>query len=133
MLVYLDTMIVVYYVEGVPPFKTRAQTHIANLLTAGDQLAVSSLSRQECRMKPIRTGNSTLLAEYDRFLTNPSLVRLSLPNPVFELATLIQAQNGFRLADSLHLAAAIEGMCDVFLTNDTQLQRFTGITVSMLP
>jgi predicted nucleic acid-binding protein len=133
MLVYLDTMILVYRVEGDPVFRTRARTHLANLAAAGDQFAVSALSRLECRMKPLRMADTALLGEYDRFFADPSLVRLSLPDPVFERATLIQAQERFRLADSLHLAAAIEGGCQRFLTNDLQLVRFTGITVEILP
>ena len=38
-----------------------------------------------------------------------------------------------RLADALHLAAAIEFGCEVFLTNDNQLANFPDITVEELP
>jgi predicted nucleic acid-binding protein len=37
------------------------------------------------------------------------------------------------LADSLHLAAAVEGGCDRFLTNDARLSRFPDIPVEVLP
>lgn len=37
------------------------------------------------------------------------------------------------LADALHLAAAIESGCDVFLTNDHQLANFPNITIEVLP
>jgi predicted nucleic acid-binding protein len=37
------------------------------------------------------------------------------------------------LADAIHLAAAIETGCDVFLTNDNQLANFLDITVEVLP
>ncbi len=39
----------------------------------------------------------------------------------------------YGLADALHLAAAIESGCDVFLTNDDQLANFPDITVEELP
>ncbi|MBW3539280.1 MAG: hypothetical protein KY476_03345 [Planctomycetes bacterium] len=39
----------------------------------------------------------------------------------------------YGLADALHLAAAIEAGCDVFLTNDHQLSNFPDITVEELP
>jgi predicted nucleic acid-binding protein len=39
----------------------------------------------------------------------------------------------YGLADALHLAAAIEYGCDVFLTNDNQLTNFTDIAVEELP
>ena len=38
-----------------------------------------------------------------------------------------------KLADALHLAAAIEFGCDEFLTNDNQLANFPDITVEELP
>lgn len=39
----------------------------------------------------------------------------------------------YGLADSLHLAAAIESGCDVFLTNDNQLANFADIAIEILP
>ena len=39
----------------------------------------------------------------------------------------------YGLADALHLAAAIESGCDVFLTNDNQLANFPHIRVEELP
>jgi predicted nucleic acid-binding protein len=39
----------------------------------------------------------------------------------------------YGLADALHLAAALEAGCDVFLTNDNQLAGFPDITVEELP
>jgi predicted nucleic acid-binding protein len=39
----------------------------------------------------------------------------------------------YGLADALHLAAAIEAGCDVFLTNDNQLATFPDITIEVLP
>jgi predicted nucleic acid-binding protein len=37
------------------------------------------------------------------------------------------------LADSLHLATAIEFGCDVFRTNDNELANFTDIAIEELP
>ena len=39
----------------------------------------------------------------------------------------------YGLADALHLAAAIEFGCDVFLTNDNQLDDFPDIAIEVLP
>jgi uncharacterized protein len=133
MLVYLDTAIIIYAIEGDPPFRARAQTHLAALLAAGHGFAVSALSRQECRMKPLRIGAAAVLAEYDLFFASSDVSHFSLPDPVFERATHIQAVQGFKLADSLHLAVAVEFGCDQFLTNDMQLARFTDIPVVILP
>lgn len=39
----------------------------------------------------------------------------------------------YSLADSLHLAAAVEAGCDRFLTNDQRLAAFPDMTVELLP
>jgi predicted nucleic acid-binding protein len=132
MIVYLDSMIVIYLLEGPEPFRTRARDRMDQLVAAGDQAAISDLTRLECRLKPIRLGDATLLAEYDAFFAAPDLLGLSLPPPVFERATIIRAQHGFRLADSLNLATAVEHACERFLTNDVQLRRFPDIVVEVL-
>ena len=38
----------------------------------------------------------------------------------------------FKTPDSIHLAAAVEARCDVYLTNDNQLTQYTGITVEVV-
>ena len=105
---------------------------MVQLVAAGDQAAVSELTRLECRVKPIRLGDASLLADYDAFFAAPDLLRFALPGSVFERATEIRAGHGFRLADSLNLAAAVEYTCERFLTNDAQLRRFPDITVEVL-
>ena len=52
---------------------------------------------------------------------------------VFDRATLIRATHNFKLADCLHLAAAVEARCDRFLTNDVRLSAFTALPVEVLP
>jgi len=36
MRIYCDSVIVIYYLEGAPPFKARAATWLASLWAAGD-------------------------------------------------------------------------------------------------
>ena len=48
MLVYLDTCIVIYAVEGQAPFQQRAQGPIAALEAAGDRFLIGDLTRGEC-------------------------------------------------------------------------------------
>jgi predicted nucleic acid-binding protein len=52
--------------------------------------------------------------------------------PVFRRAAKIRARYNFRTPDALHLAAAVEGACDLFITNDAQLTRFTGLVVEVV-
>src|SRR6266404_5805502 len=133
MLVYLDTVICIYSVEGAPSFQARARARLAAMQAAGDQPAISDLSWLECRVKPIRMADAAALADMEAFLTGSDVVRVPIPTAVYERACRIRAVHNYKLADALHLAAAVESGCGLFLTNDRRLSGFLDITVEVLP
>ena len=133
MLVYLDTVICIYAVEGASAFQARARARLVTMRAAGDQPAVSDLTWLECRVKPIRLGNAVLLADIEAFLTASDVVRVPMPTKVYERACQVRAVHNHKLADSLHLAAAVESGCGLFLTNDYRLSGFPDIPVEVLP
>jgi predicted nucleic acid-binding protein len=133
MRIYCDSVILIYYFEGAPPFKARATTRLASLWVAGDIVVVSDLVRLECRMQPIRFGDATRLADYDNLFSQPTVQQAPITTAVFDRATLVRATHNFKLADALHRAAAVESGCGCFLTNDSRLSAFTGIPVEVLP
>jgi predicted nucleic acid-binding protein len=139
MLVFLDTCIVIYAVEGQAPFQQRAQTHIAALEAAGDHFLISDLTRGECLVHPLGGGDGILFLSYQMFFLSRNLTTRSLTPSIHDRAARIRGHyryaNGriYGLADSLHLAAAIEFGCDRFLTNDARLSSFPEITVDILP
>lgn len=139
MLFYVDTCIVIYAVEGQPSFKQRAQTHIAALEAAGHRFLISELTRTECLVKPLTAVDGNLLLEYAKFFLGPNLTTVSLTAAIHERAALIRGscrygtKKSYGLADSLHLAAAVEYRCERFLTNDLRLSAFTDLVVDVLP
>jgi predicted nucleic acid-binding protein len=133
MLVYLDTVICIYAVEGAPSFQLRARTRLAAMRTASDQPAISDLTWLESRVKPIRLGDAVALADMESFLTASDVIRAPMTFAVYERACRIRAVHNYKLADSLHLAAAVESGCGLFLTNDFRLSAFPDIRVEVLP
>ncbi|MHB1422731.1 MAG: type II toxin-antitoxin system VapC family toxin [Gemmataceae bacterium] len=130
---YCDSVILIYYYfEGAPPFKTRAASRLAALWTVEDIMAISDLVRLECRMQPIRLGDVIRLADYDNLFSQANVQRVPITTAVFDRATALRAVHSFKLADSLHLAAAVESGCDRFLTNDSRLSAFPDIPVEVL-
>src|SRR5438045_8052134 len=111
MLIYLDSVICIYAVEGAPSFQARARARLAAMRAAGDQPAISDLTWLECRVKPIRNGDTVALADMEAFLTASDVTRVPLSTAVYERACRIRAVQRFMLADALHLAAAVEGGC----------------------
>ena len=147
MLYYLDTMIVIYAVEGNPADKKRAKDHLDALEKAGNRFAISELTRTECLVPVFGPGGGQRLSDFFRFFHEPNLRTLGLTPAMHVRASAIRGGHiypavpavppvppkRYGLADALHLAAAIESGCDRFLTNDNQLSNFPDITVEELP
>ena len=132
-MIYWDSVITIYLLDHTGGCQARARTRLTALEKAGDTIAVSDLSRLECRVKPIRNGDAGSLAQFDAFFVRPDVQQVPLTTAVYDRATLLRATHNFKLGDSLHLAAAIESGCNRFLTNDRRLSKCTDITVEVLP
>jgi len=127
--VYVDAPPVIYFVERVPEFHARAK---AWLTDSENVLVASDLTRMECRIVPVRKNDQLLLEGFDRFFAYSVSALVSLSRTVVDRATMIRAEYGFRTPDAFHLAAALEGGCDIFLTNDLRLRRFRDLTIEAL-
>jgi uncharacterized protein len=143
-LYYLDTVIVIYAVEGTPADQQRALNHLAALEQAGHRFVISDLTYTECLVPVFGPGNGQRLSDFFRFFHGANLHTISLTAAMHTRAGAIRGGHTYPaippaqprrygLADALHLAAAIESGCDVFLTNDNQLANFPDITVEELP
>ena len=132
MIVCLDANCVIYLVEKNPTWGKKVAVRIAALRRAGDQIAVSDLVRTLALVGPFVSGLAAVLTAYRAFFNDPAVQSLSLTPAVCERAARVRAAYGFEVPDVLHLAAAIEPGCGLFLTNDFQLARCTDISVEVL-
>jgi uncharacterized protein len=126
---YLDAAPIIYLIEQSQPFATAIRSKLATL---GVVPITSELARLECRVKPMRDGSQALLHDFDDYFANSIAEIFPLTRDVIDLATEIRAQYNFKTPDSIHLAAAVISDCDVFMTNDQRLNRFTGITIETI-
>jgi predicted nucleic acid-binding protein len=133
MLYYVDTNIVIYAVEGQAVFRQRARNHIAARENAGHRFVISDLTWSECLVVPLRTGDGPLLLDYERFFLGPNLTTLPMTAAAHHRAAFIRGTHHYGLADSLHLAVAVEYRVDRVLSNDNRLAGFPGIMVEVLP
>jgi predicted nucleic acid-binding protein len=120
-LAYFDSCIVIYYFEGTDATQQALRAAVAQ---AGEiTIAVSELSRFECRVGPLKRHQTDLLQRYDAFFAAPQLRCLPITRAVADRAAELRAHEGLKAIDALHLATAIEGKCDEFWTNDDRLAR----------
>ena len=133
---YLDTSTIIYLLEAVSPFHeaavTAIQRHCGLSTGAGTEILTSRLSRMECRVKPLRQGDQTLLAKYDAFFSQRGLILAEISAAVIEQATEIRVRYRFKTPDAIHLATAIENNIAVFLTGDGELARCTALNVEVV-
>jgi predicted nucleic acid-binding protein len=131
-LIYLDSSIVIYFVEQPTHWGPLATARLAAIHAQNDKIVVSDLTRLECRVMPMRTGDTRMLSDFDTWFASPDIIITPLPPPVFERATTIRARHRLRLADALNLAAALAAGCDLFLTRDALLSAFPDIKVEVV-
>jgi predicted nucleic acid-binding protein len=130
--VYLDSNIVISLIEGGSAEKSALVARLGELAGAEGCCVVTDLVRLECRVKPMAIGDAALLRDYDQYFASPDVAVAALTASTYDRATEIRARYRFAVADSLHLAAAIEAGCQVFVTGDTQLAGFPDIRIAPL-
>ena len=131
--VYLDSCVVIYLHEAEADLQSAIRDRLLPVTGDGPSLNVSDLTRLECRVHPLKRGDASLLAEYDRFFELPEILKVGLGTEVFDLATELRARHGLRTPDALHLAAALAGECEEFWTNDNRLAKVqAGIAVEIV-
>jgi predicted nucleic acid-binding protein len=129
--VYLDTNIV-YLVEQHPAWAPRVASKLKTVRAASERLAMSDLTRMECQVGPLSKGDQALLDDFGRFFGSPEVQIVPITSAVWDRAAAIRAKHKLKPLDSVHLAAAVEGGCHLFLTNDAGLRNFTDIPVEVL-
>ena len=126
--VSLDAAPVIYAVEQVPGYGAAVD---ARLAAFGVMPVTSELTRLECRVKPLREGDTEPLADLDAFVADAVTV-VALTREVIDRATELRARHGVKTPDAIHLAAAGASGCEVFLTNDHRLAHVPGISVEVV-
>jgi predicted nucleic acid-binding protein len=138
-MIYLDTCIFIYWIEGPAPLDALVRTDLAGLQAVGHRFAASEFTRLECLVKPLGADDGALLLDYERMFLAPNVTFVPLSAPVFERAAHIRgvhanaAGKRYSAQDALHLAAAVQSGCTSFLTNDHRLAGFPDISVDVLP
>jgi len=134
MIVCLDADCTIYLVEHHPIWGPKVLNRLADLRAAGHAIAISDLVRTESLAGPLHKGNAAGVADFQAFFVDPAIRVLPLTASVCERAAQLRAASNFvlKVPDCLHLAAAIEHGCGLFLTHDAQLARCTAIAVEVL-
>lgn len=126
MIAFLDSCIVIYWVEMAMPFHARFIQKLEKLRSDyGDfSFAVSYLSLLECRIKPLREQDIKLIQKYQKFFTAHNLKLVPLTLPVINSATQLRVDYKLTTPDALQAASALSLDDEVlFISNDAIFKR----------
>ena len=120
--VYLDACCFIYLVEGQTDWRTVVEQRLRSLEPLS-KLITSQLARLECRTKPMRDGNRSLLERYDMLFGADRVAVLDVSAQVIDRATELRARYALKTPDAIHLATALESSAAEFWTADAALSR----------
>lgn len=129
MRIYLDSVATIYLVEKVAPFY---EVILESVSVPRAKIFISEMNRLECRVKPMKVGDQDLLQDYETFFQSQAFKIIGLSRKVIDQATRLRATYNFKTPDAIHLAAAISGRCERFITNDKDLRRCPEIIVELI-
>jgi len=114
--IYLDSCLLIYLVEGDPVFGARVAQAMNSHPEAS--FATSPLVEMECLVEALKAEDATRERVFRRIFI--SLVSLPVTRQTFEDAAVIRATYGLKTPDALHLAVARQSKCLSLWTNDNR-------------
>lgn len=128
--VYVDSNLVIYFLEKVPVFFERSQAAFSALAQREAQILTSELTLAECLYLPCRGGHAGLVAVYEKFFSTAGDIRLlALNGGVAKRAAQNGGGWGLKLLDAIHYVSALDAGCDVFLTADQKFKSTSQMRV----
>jgi predicted nucleic acid-binding protein len=120
---YLDASVVILHIQGSPRVQASINVRMQCATDAGGQIIASDLTRLECRVRPLRTGDVALMARYDQFFNSGEVTLVPISREAWDSAAEVRAKHRLKTPDALHVACAVTLGCDLLLTADGRLAR----------
>ena len=130
--IYLDSSAIIYGIEGTQELHGAVIARVAKTEAGGGVFSTSRLSRLECRVVPLRRGQTDLLSRYDEFFLRRSLQIIDIGGSVIDLATDLRVRYGLKTPDAIHVATAMDCGADLILTGDHDMARVKEIKVELV-
>jgi len=122
-LVYWDTMLFAYLLEGRPTFKAKVAQIARRMEERSDTLCTSVFTVGEVLAGPSRTQRWDEVSKVRAFFRSPELRLLEFKLSTAEIFAEIRGRTVISSGDAIHLACAAEARVDLFLTHDKRLAK----------
>lgn len=122
--VYVDTNILIYLFEGFKQYAQPIQV-IADCVDARDSvLLTGEITLAEILVAPFKQNNLQAVSAYSKALNDRQFIQLiPTSRKIYTKTAFLRASlPQMKTPDAIHMASAIEGGADMFLTNDKKLK-----------
>lgn len=127
---FVDTSPLIYFLDNDTRYGTKVQRIFENVLSGGGVLVFSAITCMEYLVYPYKLGNQNKIAAFQDFVADCKVEICPIDFETANLAAKLRSQYvAIHAMDALQLASARKNCCDVFLTNDKQLQQCKIINI----
>jgi predicted nucleic acid-binding protein len=120
--IFWDTNLFIYLFEDYGPLSKATASLRTKMLARGDELLTSTFTLGEILVKPTEQGDMRLCSQYETAITSVALV-LPFDTKAARIYASLRLDRALRPPDAIQLACAAGASIDLFVTNDTRLQR----------
>lgn len=103
-MIYADTNVIIRLIEGDASARAPLEARLFPLRGTGRFILTSQLSPLECRTKPLRVADTSLLGLYESFFASQEVELVPFSLAVIDKATEVRATYNLKTPDALHLA-----------------------------
>lgn len=131
--VYVDSNVIIYYVDGDEPTQRLAERFFEFAAERGLELVTSDVTAGECLFGAYKRSRPGSIERFEGLFEKEGPFRL-VPATLGTLkeAARFGPPHGMKLLDAVHTVSAIEAGCDVFVTNDQGIRSAGAIRVVQL-
>ncbi len=122
--VFIDTAPIIYFLENSSLYMESMERFFVKCVKEHKQIVISALTVEEYLVSPYSNGQMEYVDNFKRFIKYMDVEVVDIDATIAERGAKIRGQyKNFKAMDSLQIAAAVVGKCDVFFTNDKQLRQ----------
>ena len=131
--IFLDTAPIIYFIERHPKYYLPLLYFFDRFDRFEYQAIISPITIAECLIIPMRARNHELVNIFnDLFENHPGITSVSISQREAQQAAQFRSQYNLSLLHAFQISIAIQNQCDIFLSNDKELNRIKDIKMLLV-
>jgi predicted nucleic acid-binding protein len=116
-------MVFAYLLEGNPLYERQVRAAYDAIVRSRDRLCTSVFTLGELLVVPRRGRDQAAITAFTDFLRGGEVEMIPFDWEAADQYSVLRADTRMKPADAIHLACAIRGRIDLFVTNDQDVRR----------